>query len=161
MAATFDSNNPTGIHFYYQEGMFGEVEIMTIEEPLKEKDTMNDKTEYERITGETSDGYHTFNELYEHRITLYIALCKQLEGKRYYNAEGNRQEGVWKSKVHSDGTVWEGWFLLGIFSEPGKQITYHLPLDRWKECEFVTTLDIAPDFDGHTPQDVLQRIKAL
>lgn len=25
---------------------------------------------------EVSDGYHTFDELYDHRITLYIALCR-------------------------------------------------------------------------------------
>lgn len=27
---------------------------------------------------EISDGYHTIEELYDHRITLYFALCRQL-----------------------------------------------------------------------------------
>lgn len=27
--------------------------------------------------GEVSDGYHTFDELYEHRVALFIALCNQ------------------------------------------------------------------------------------
>jgi len=27
-------------------------------------------------TGKISDGYHTFDELYDHRITLWIALCR-------------------------------------------------------------------------------------
>lgn len=26
-----------------------------------------------------SDGYHTFKELYEHRVTLFVALCNSLK----------------------------------------------------------------------------------
>lgn len=99
---------------------------------------------------EISDGYHTFDELYDHRITLYIALCKALKN-------GN----VWRSKIHSDGGNYDGWFLLGIWYAKGKQITYHIPLSRWEETDFAQTLEKAPEFDGHTPQDVLERIKNL
>lgn len=98
-----------------------------------------------------SDGYHTFDELYEHRITLYIALCKSLR----------MEEDVWKSKQHSDGSRIEGWFILGINKEQGKQITYHLPLSKWDECNFATTLATAPNFDGHNSIDVLERLKNL
>ena len=102
------------------------------------------------INENTSDGYHTFKELYEHRITLYIALCKSLKN-------GN----VWRAKLHSDGTSFEGWFILGIWFEKGKQITYHLPLEKWDETNFAQTLEKAPDWDGHTSKDVLERIKKL
>ena len=74
------------------------------------------------VTEDTSDGYHTFKELYEHRITLYIALCKSLNN-------GN----VWRSKLHSDSSSFDGWFILGIWREKGKQISYHLPNERWRE----------------------------
>lgn len=107
-------------------------------------------------TGSISDGYHTFDELYEHRITLYIALARM-----HTNWHPSHAYPVWKSKVHSDGSVWHGWFLLGIGTKAGEQITYHLPLDKWLECEFATTLDKAPEFDGHTSKDVLERIKNL
>lgn len=30
----------------------------------------------EKITGETSDGYHTFNELYHHRAVLFSVICR-------------------------------------------------------------------------------------
>ncbi len=103
---------------------------------------------------EASDGYHTFSELYDHRITLYIALCRILARDAGYN-------GIWRSKLHSDGTKFEGWFVLGIGWEVGKQITYHLPLARWPETEFALDLHNAPDFDGHTPADVLERLKNL
>lgn len=98
-----------------------------------------------------SDGYHTFEELYNHRITLYIALARAKQATNY----------IWRSKVHSDAHVFPGWYLLGINKDLGKQITYHLPLSRWEETEFADTLIIAPMWDGHTPEDVLNRLKSL
>ena len=99
-----------------------------------------------------SDGFHTMDELYDHRITLYIALCKSLDN-------GN----VWRSKKHSDGELaFEGkWFVLGIWREKGKQITYHLPIEKWEETTFAEDLEVAPEWDGHSPNDVLGRLKLL
>lgn len=68
------------------------------------------------------DGYHTFGELYEHRITLFITVCMLL--RLHTNA------GVWRSKWHSDGSEYPGWFIMGIGREKGKQITYHLPIEK-------------------------------
>jgi hypothetical protein len=107
---------------------------------------------------EASDGYHTFGELYEHRITLFIALCRLMakfdDGIRWT---------VWRSKRHSDGELAFGgtWFVLGIHEAEGYQITYHLPIKKWKETKFAETFKKAPEFDGHTPEDVLKRLKAL
>ena len=106
------------------------------------------------INGQTSDGYHTFDELYDHRIALFIALCRHVNW--------HRPGYVWRSKRHSDGSSIDGWFLLGTGKMPGDQITYHLPLSRWDECaDFADELTRAPDFDGHTSADVLVRIKAV
>lgn len=105
-------------------------------------------------TNKISDGYHTFGELYLHRIELYIALCKEC----WRGFSGHQ---IWRSVLHSDLSEFEGWFLLGIDYENGKQITYHLPMDYWKECEFATTRVMAPEFDGHTSADVLERLKQL
>ena len=68
---------------------------------------------------------------------------------------------VWRSKNHSDGEPAFGgtWFVLGINKEKGKQITYHLPMSKWDETDFAETLEKAPEFDGHTSQDVLERLK--
>lgn len=127
------------------------------------------KEETENIDkGEISDGYHTFNELYEHRITLYIALCKMQA--RQWAVNNDRREWsdeespakVWMTEKHSDETSFDGWFVLGINREKGKQITYHLPMSKWDECMiFAKILEKAPDFDGHTSNDVLERIKKL
>lgn len=110
------------------------------------------KLEFSGIdTNNISDGYHTFGELYEHRIILFIALCKILSGSKY----------IWRSKLHSDGSSYDDWFILGIGDRAGKQITYHLPLTKWDNTSFAITLDKAPEFDGHTSQDVLERISNL
>jgi hypothetical protein len=109
-------------------------------------------------TNKISDGYHTFGELYEHRITLFITLCKVLKDFTRVNPG---LPLIWRSKLHSDGSSFEGWFLLGIEQWAGRQITYHLPISKWGECEFADTIERAPEFDGHTSADVLERLKKL
>lgn len=100
------------------------------------------------------DGYHTFKELYEHRITLYIALCRVMA-----NIDWNNQN-IWRSKKHSDGKIiFKGnWFVLGIGKKAETQISYHIPINRWDDTGFAQTLNKAPKFDGHTSEDVLNRL---
>ncbi len=110
-----------------------------------------------------SDGYHTIPELYDHRIALYIALCK---AKQDFCCHGDPRNNcsdkiVWRSKLHSDSSSYEGWFILGIHRIKGKQITYHIPLSYWDETEFAETLKKAPKWDGHTSADVITRISNL
>lgn len=98
-----------------------------------------------KIDGNTSDGYHTFNELYEHRIALFIALM---------NAH---REISWWSRFHSDGTFMEGWIIAGM-NLPTGDITYHLPVDHIPLD--IVELHQAPPWDGHTPADVVKRLQA-
>lgn len=107
---------------------------------------------------QVSDGYHTIAELYDHRITNFIALCRR---EKVLSPEG-WPHPVWRSKKHGDGNdAYEGWFIMGIGKEKGKQISYHLPLSRWDETDFAETLEQAPEWDGHTSNDVLERLKNL
>lgn len=101
---------------------------------------------------DVSDGYHSIDELYDHRITLWIVLCRFL-----------RMKGapIYRAKQHADGSEFEGWFVLGLDEIPGRQITYHLPIARWDECNFAVTYERAPEWDKHTPADVLARLKDL
>lgn len=107
-----------------------------------------------------SDGYHTFEELYDHRISIFIALCKAIVDK------GAAQDAarVWRSKRHSDGELCFGTgtqYVLGIGKEAGEQMTYHIPIERWDETDFVQEIERAPEFDGHTSADVLARLKTI
>lgn len=108
--------------------------------------------------GKVTDGYHKFSELYEHRIANYMALLKTIFDR---DCSLRRPWYIWKSKAHSDGSVWDGWFILGIYTNPGEQITYHLPISKWDECSFARVLDKAPEWDGHTSADVIQRLNSL
>lgn len=98
--------------------------------------------------GEVSDGYHTFDELYEHRYALFIALCNQLH---IY---------AWKSRFHSDGTMYDWWFIAGIRTEKWKTITYHLPLEQWGKLN-ISQIPHAPEWDWHTSKDVINLLYNL
>jgi hypothetical protein len=104
--------------------------------------------------GLISDGYHTMDELYQHRRVLWVTLCRLVK-----HFDMGRM--VWRSDKHSDGSSFAGWFVLGISAAQGQQMTYHLPVTMWQQCEFAETLDRAPEFDGHTPADVLERLARL
>lgn len=106
---------------------------------------------------QVSDGYHTMDELYEHRIVLYVTLCRLLAKDLDHN-------GIWCSTKHSDGSTFGDWFVLGIGKEGDKdrQITYHLPARYWEEvCKFAKVLERAPKWDGHSSADVLERLKHI
>lgn len=116
---------------------------------LKEE-IINNLIKKEQVnTNMISDGYHTFGELYEHRITLFIALCRIIQH--------HDLKYVWRCQTDPD------WFLLGIDKASGHQITYHLPMSKWNETEFAYTVTEKekPEFDGHTSKDVLDRLNKL
>ena len=93
-----------------------------------------------------SDGYHTFEELYEHRTLLFVNLMLAYPDQS------------WISRYHDDGSGYEGWFVAGMESDVG-QITYHLSEKLWPLLEkAVKELDRSP-WDGHTPQDVCDRLR--
>jgi len=103
---------------------------------------------------QVSDGYHTFNELYEHRYLLFCALSQMASLRR-------EPPYFWKSRTHWIESelqpVWEGWFAAGIELD-GKMITYHLPLTYWDLFEGIDR-EQAPPHDGHTSQDVIERLR--
>jgi hypothetical protein len=93
--------------------------------------------------GELSDGYHSFNDLYKHRAILSAIAFMKIPY-------------AWKSKVHDDGTMFDGMFIVGA-PTPSGMVTYHYDLEYWNLFK-VPTLPHAPHFDGHTPEDVLDRL---
>ncbi len=111
------------------------------------------------------DGYHTFTELYNHRIELFITLCRKVAEEQWLENQNNDHPKslikVWRSKVHSNGTSYSEWFIMGHDKRKGEQITYHIPMNRWEDTNFAETLEIAPKFDGHSSEDVIERLKSL
>ena len=97
----------------------------------------------EASVGELSDTYHTFNELYKHRTVLTAMICTMVPY-------------AWKARKHEDGSMFEGMFICG-FPTPSGMITYHYDMYDW-DLFRIPEIPYAPHFDGHTPNDVLNRI---
>lgn len=58
----------------------------------------------------------------------------------------------WKSLQHHDGTMYENYFIVGIDTPEG-QFTYHYSIEHWDMFN-VKELDKAPEWDGHTSNDI-------
>lgn len=113
--------------------------------------------------GKVSDGYHSFDEYNKHRDQLWITVCSlqnDLDEARFpFNTT---RMYIWRSKLHSDGSKFDGYFVLGMCRhDNSNQITYHLPLSKWEECSFADTVDKSPKWDGHTSNNVLSRLKLI
>lgn len=100
------------------------------------------------VDGNTSDGYHTFNELYDHRAKLFSVIVR------------NYTTRCWKSKLHHDGTMYDGMFIVGI-DTPNGQASYHYDVDPYWDMFKCRELERAPEWDGHTPQEAIDRISDL
>ncbi|MGN0714934.1 MAG: hypothetical protein ACI4LN_03855 [Anaerovoracaceae bacterium] len=98
--------------------------------------------------GDLSDGYHTSNELYHHRAILFSAICN------------THPESAWKAKKHSDGTMYDGMFIVGI-NTPTGQATYHYDINPYWDKFRVIELESAPEWDGHTPDEAIARIETM
>lgn len=98
--------------------------------------------------GEVSDGFHTFNSLYQQRLILFAALVNTFPTV------------AWKSRKHFDGEIpfGGGWFIVGVETPKG-QYTYHYEEKDWDlfHCKELPT---APQWDGHTDADV-ERLLSL
>lgn len=99
--------------------------------------------------GSVSDGYHTFDELYEHRCVLFLSLVSQAPALSWFSA------------THNDGTAFDGWFIIGMTLPDLGDITYHLPMNMWEAAIHTGAeeLEKGKKWDGHTSEEVLERMK--
>ena len=106
------------------------------------------------IDENTSDGYHTFKELYEFRKVYNAALFNE------WAKSGNYF--VHKSWKHHDGELCfgGGWFIV-VAVLPSGQISNHYEDKDWDLFKILETPAAMFEFDGHTPQDVLNRLQIL
>ena len=101
-----------------------------------------------------SDGSHTFEQLYDHRSILFMSLVKALlEGNNHFKFI------AFKSKLHADGTSFDGYFLLMLINTDTKeQISYHLETNEyWHMCPG-KEVKSAPEWDSHTSDNVVERL---
>jgi hypothetical protein len=107
-----------------------------------------------KITEDTSDGYHTFKTLYEIRKSYNVALFN--EWGKYDIPSYN----VHKSRKHYDGEYPFGkdnWFIV-CAELPSGQISNHYTMDNWDLFKIPETERALFPFDGHTTEDVIERL---
>jgi len=100
-----------------------------------------------KVTEDTSDGWHSFKDLYHHRALLFSVIVH------------NYKDMCWKSKRHDDGKELDWNFIVGI-DTPWGQASYHYGMEYWDmfDCK---VLDKAPHYDGYTPEQSVERIARL
>lgn len=108
------------------------------------------KTKLMLIDENTSDGYHTFKELYDFRM-LYHAHCVKAWNDRGFETV--------KSKRHHDGELCFGGgrFIVVTELETG-QIRNHYSMEHWDLFD-VPEAPTSPKWDGHTSEDVADRLR--
>ena len=129
----------------------------------------------EGFCGDFSDGYHTFDELYEFRKLYHAALvnewasehmkyfvdCAASNKKFDYKSIPPIKYNVHKSWRHSNGELCfgGGWFIV-IAMLPSGQISNHYEAKDWDLFK-IPELEYAMDWDGHTSSDVLKRLAEI
>lgn len=115
----------------------------------------------------TSDGYHSFKELYEFRKLYNAALFNEWGKHVVQDTETGEyipkpQYDVHKSWRHNDGELCfgGGWFIV-VAVLPTGQISNHYEAQYWDLFKIPEAEKALYPFDGHTSQDVLQRLKDL
>lgn len=103
---------------------------------------------------DVSDGYHTFKELYEFRKVFNACLFNEWYKQGKYE--------VHKSFRHNDGELCfgGGWFIV-VAILPTGQISNHYENFDWNLFNVEETEKAKYEFDGHTPQDVLSRLREI
>lgn len=91
------------------------------------------------VGNDLSDGYHTFDELYEHRVILYLSICVLNKEKCFYKKD------------------YDSWFCVYLETDHG-QISYHVPNKYLSIAEKHFTYSPNHKFDGHTSEKVLDRL---
>lgn len=111
-----------------------------------------------------SDGYHTFDELYQYRLMYNAGLVNMIAytKSRYHDFHNPLDKiTVYKSKKHNDDQkCFDGnWFIV-VIETPWGQISNHYELKDWNKfnCKVIRK---AHKYDGHTPQDCLERLNKL
>lgn len=114
-----------------------------------------------------SDGWHTFNELYEFRKAYNVALFNEWASNYRFNknkdfSHQKQHYNVHKSWRHNSGELCfgGGWFIV-CAKLPSGLISNHYKAEDWDLFKIPEVEKALFPFDGHTGQDVIERLLGL
>lgn len=151
-----------------------------VDNPVQMLEAANRIVQNLELKGQVSDGYHTFDELYEFRKMYNAALFNEWAKavtyvptkvpieKSVFGTEFSVEHvphykyDVHKSWKHYDGELCfgGGWFIV-VAMLPTGQISNHYEARDWDLFKIPEAECAKYPFDGHTAQDVLERLKQL
>jgi hypothetical protein len=110
-----------------------------------------------------SDGFHTFKELYDIRLAYNVALFNEWGNQPATMNEINinyTKYTVHKSWKHFDGELCfgGGWFIV-VAILPTGQISNHYEAKDWNLFKIPEVEKALFEFDGHSTQDCINRLK--
>lgn len=111
------------------------------------------------INGSTSDGFHTFDELYRFRLLYNAALFNAWNAIAEETCSNYLP--VHKSLRHHDGNecFGGGWFIVMAYLPTG-QISNHYEVEDWDLFQ-IPEQERADEWDGHTAADVERRLTSF
>lgn len=103
-----------------------------------------------------TDEHHTMQELYDFRL-IYNALL-------FNNWYKHNEVEVYKSRKHHDGKFPfddSNWFIVIAILPNGEMVSNHYHVDYWDYFKIPSYPQAKDTFDGHTSQDVLNRLTSM
>ena len=142
----------------------GKNERIVVEYNSLQEAGLHPNTKLERIN-ELSDGYHTYDELYEFRKIYNAVLFNEWATQPIgFNIDGSIKSkfDVHKSWRHNDGELCfgGGWFIVSAMLPTGL-ISNHYKSEDWDLFKVPEVEKAIYEYDGHTPQDTLTRLSNL
>ena len=143
-----DRHKATEINCFGVGKVYGYERIYNAEMTAYERGATEQKAIDDELcrSGEASDGYHTFNELYNFRREYNAALVNS---------------GVWKAhksyRHHSGELCFGGGRFIVMIETPFGQISNHYENKYWDEFHWEEK-EFADEWDGHTEKDVIARL---
>ena len=108
-----------------------------------------------------SDGYHTFDELYEYRLAYNAAFINALVVLKTLLPRKYKDIKIAKSKKHNNGEpcYGGGWFIV-VVDTPWGQFSNHYTLEHWDKFE-CPIINKSWKFDGHKMNDIIDRLDKI
>lgn len=101
-----------------------------------------------QIGNGTSDGAHTFGELYKQRAVMLSVVASLFPDR------------AWKTRLDHKGEAKTNRFIVG-FDTPAGQSTFHCDIQKFWDKFDCPELPQAKPFDGHTSGDAVKRLESM
>ena len=132
--------------------------MISVVSPVRPINVISNLYTFNVDNDKVSDDYHTMQELYDTRLALCVKLFECLHAEELIGKDLlSNEPWVVKSKLHNDGTMFDGYFVIAANLAKG-QISFHYALEHWDKFQIPEVERIPWEYDGHKTSDVIERL---